>query len=79
MGIPVLCETPPGEDLEDLNSLWAEYKKYNGKIQVAEQYFAQPLYAAWEKVIRSGKLGEVENINISSLHGYHGAASSADI
>lgn len=74
MGIPVLCETPPGEDLEALNSLWAEYKKYNGRIQVAEQYFLQPLYAAWEKVIRSGRLGEVENINISSLHGYHGAS-----
>ncbi|MDO5410425.1 MAG: Gfo/Idh/MocA family oxidoreductase [Lachnospiraceae bacterium] len=72
--IPVLCETPPGEDLEALKDVWNNYKKYNVKIQVAEQYFAQPLYAAWEQVIRSGKLGEVENINISALHGYHGAS-----
>lgn len=73
-GIPVLCETPPGEDLEALNSVWNAYKKYNAKIQIAEQYFAQPLYAAWQKVIDDGKIGQVENINISALHGYHGAS-----
>lgn len=73
-GIPVLCETPPGEDVEALDSVWEAYKTYKGKIQVAEQYFVQPLYAAWGKVIASGKIGEVENINISALHGYHGAS-----
>lgn len=72
--IPVLCETPPGEDLEALKNVWENCQKYNGKIQVAEQYFAQPLYAAWDKVVRSGKLGEIQNINISALHGYHGAS-----
>lgn len=72
--IPVLCETPPGEDVASLRSVWENFQKYNGKIQVAEQYFAQPLYAAWYEVIRSGKLGEIENINISALHGYHGAS-----
>ena len=41
---------------------------------MAEQYFLQPLYASWYKAICDGKLGEVENINISSLHGYHGAS-----
>ncbi|MBC5689636.1 Gfo/Idh/MocA family oxidoreductase [Mediterraneibacter sp. NSJ-55] len=73
-GIPVLCETPPGEDIEALNSVWKAYEKYQAKIQIAEQYFAQPLYAAWEKVIKEGKIGRVENINISALHGYHGAS-----
>lgn len=73
-GIPVLCETPPGEDVEALDSVWEAYQTYKGKIQVAEQYFVQPLYAAWGKVIASGKIGEVENINISALHGYHGAS-----
>lgn len=73
-GIPVLCETPPGEDLKALRDVWEAYRKYDAKIQVAEQYFAQPLYAAWEKVIRDGRIGRVENINISSLHGYHGAS-----
>ncbi len=72
--IPVLCETPPEESLESLQKIWENKQKYNAKIQVAEQYFAQPLYAAWHQAISSGKLGEVENINISSLHGYHGVS-----
>lgn len=70
--VPVLCETPPAETTEELNELWLEYKNRKGKIQVAEQYFLQPLYAAWENVIRRGLLGTVQNISISSLHGYHG-------
>lgn len=73
-GIPVLSETPPAEDEESLRELWRAWKEYDGKIQVAEQYFLQPLYASWYKTIKDGKLGEVENINISSLHGYHGAS-----
>ncbi len=73
-GIPVLCETPPAESVEALESVWKSYKEYDGKIQVAEQYFAQPLYAAWYKAIVDGKLGEVQNINISALHGYHGVS-----
>ena len=73
-GIPVLTETPPGEDVEALQQLWDAYQEYQPKVQVAEQYFLQPLYASWYKAICDGKLGEVENINISSLHGYHGAS-----
>ncbi len=73
-GIPVLCETPPGESLEELVQLWENCRKYEGKIQIAEQYFLQPLYAAWNKVIKDGLIGRVENINISSLHGYHGVS-----
>ncbi|MFD2214953.1 Gfo/Idh/MocA family protein [Metabacillus endolithicus] len=73
-GIPVLCETPPGESKEALETLWDQYKKYDAKVQIAEQYFYQPLYASWLKVIEDGKLGELENINISSLHGYHGVS-----
>lgn len=73
-GIPVLTETPPGEDVDSLCRLWDAHQKYQPKIQVSEQYFLQPLYASWYKVICDGKLGEVQNINISSLHGYHGAS-----
>ena len=73
-GIPVLTETPPGEDVEALQQLWDAYQEYRPKVQVAEQYFLQPLYASWYKAICDGKLGVVENINISSLHGYHGAS-----
>ena len=71
-GIPVLAETPPGENLEDLHRLWDAYRKTGAKVQVAEQYFLQPLYAAWYEAIKQGLLGKVVNISISSLHGYHG-------
>ena len=71
-GVPVLTETPPGESQADLQELWAAYRKYQPKVQVAEQYFLQPLYAAWHKAISMGMLGEVQNISISALHGYHG-------
>lgn len=70
--IPVLAETPPGESQEDLQKLWKAYEKYQPRIQVAEQYFLQPLYASWHNAIERGLIGKVENINISSLHGYHG-------
>lgn len=73
-GIPVLCETPPAENQEEMDRVWDDFLKYKGKIQIAEQYFLQPLYAAWYEAIRGGKLGEVQNINISALHGYHGVS-----
>lgn len=68
---PVLCETPPAMCVDDLEHIWEEAKKHNAKIQVAEQYFLQPLYKAWETVIGQGKLGEIQNMNISAVHGYH--------
>ena len=71
-GIPVLCETPPGESVQDLRRLWEAYLQNKPKIQVAEQYFLQPLYAAWYSAISEGLIGDVQNISISALHGYHG-------
>ena len=70
--IPVLAETPPGETMEDLYSLWKAYEACRPKVQVAEQYYLQPLYASWYKALELGLLGRVENISISALHGYHG-------
>lgn len=69
--IPVLCETPPGRTVEELNELWQEKLRYNGKVQVAEQYFMQPYYSAVQKIIDSGILGKVVNVNMSAIHGYH--------
>ncbi len=69
--IAILCETPPADGIIELNKLWQLYNEYNGKIQVAEQYFLQPLYSALLNVSKSGLLGDISNINISALHGYH--------
>jgi len=69
--IPILCETPPGKDVAELNELWQEKVRYNGKVQVAEQYFMQPYYSAVKNIIDSGILGEALNVNMSAIHGYH--------
>lgn len=70
-GIPLLCETPPGESQAELVALWEEAQARKALIDVAEQYFLQPLYAAWYEAIRQGLIGEVQNISLSALHGYH--------
>lgn len=69
--VAVLCETPPGQSVEELNELWEIAGKGNGRIQVAEQYFMQPLYAALLQMVNSGIIGEVSTISLSALHGYH--------
>lgn len=70
-GVPVLCETPPTKDVQELEELWREKEKYDGKVQVVEQYFLQPLYAGLLDIIGQGYLGEVSNVTLSCLHGYH--------
>ncbi|MEI8093055.1 MAG: Gfo/Idh/MocA family oxidoreductase, partial [Spirochaetales bacterium] len=72
--IAVLCETPPAESLEDLKALWAEQGGAGVRFQVAEQYFLQPLYAAWLEAIRLGLLGAISNVNLSAVHGYHASS-----
>ena len=70
-GIPVLCETPPGKNVEELKELWEMSQKYNGRVQVVEQYFLQPYYAGILDIIKQGYLGSVSSIMLSALHGYH--------
>lgn len=70
-GIPVLCETPPALHIDDLNELWQVNCQYNGKVQVAEQYFMQPYYSAVQNIIQSGILGDIVNVNMSAIHEYH--------
>jgi hypothetical protein len=69
--VPVLAETPPASDLEGLTRLWQTLPD-NARIQVAEQYAFQPLHAARLTFVRSGKLGEISQAQVSVAHGYHG-------
>lgn len=73
-GIPILVETPPAMNYDDLLSLWDNFVRLNAKIQVAEQYFLHPLYQAKLKVLSEGILGEVNNLSISWAHDYHGVS-----
>lgn len=70
-GIPVLTETPPANELQDLIELHQSLGK-QAKVQVAEQYLFQPMHAARIAFARSGKLGEISQVQISAAHGYHG-------
>jgi hypothetical protein len=72
-GIPVLSETPPAPDLPGLIELYKAVPA-GAKIQVAEQYPFQPQHQAALEVIRSGKLGEISQAQVSVAHGYHGIA-----
>ncbi|WP_317856174.1 Gfo/Idh/MocA family protein [Chakrabartyella piscis] len=70
--IPILCETPPAETVEDLKAFYEMVKGY--PIQFVEQYVEQPLYNGILKLLAENKIGEVSSINLSALHGYHGAS-----
>ncbi len=72
-GHPVLAETPPGLDRQQLLAL-ADLVAHGAIIQVAEQYQFQPLHAARLAVIRSGLLGDITSAQLSVAHGYHGVA-----
>lgn len=69
--VPVLCETPPAQNVKELCDLWEMTQKLNGKVQIVEQYFLQPYYAASLEIIRQGFLGEITGAMLSALHGYH--------
>jgi len=70
--IPILVETPPADGLADLQKCAEICKKYNAKIQVAEQYFLQPYHQAVMNIVQSGILGEIQSMNIRMIHDYHG-------
>lgn len=61
-GIAVLTETPVTDG--DLT----------GKIQVAEQFHFMPRNQAYKKIIDSGILGEVHQVQLSCCHDYHAAS-----
>lgn len=70
-GIPVLGETPPAPDLEQLIELWNRVGR-TAVIQIAEQYVFQPMHAARIAIAASGRLGAISQAQVSAAHGYHG-------
>jgi len=70
-GVPVMCETPPGKTTAELNQLYLKQQQLAGKVQVLEQYHLWPFYQSLLNITKSGIIGEVQNITLSALHGYH--------
>ncbi|WP_438349541.1 Gfo/Idh/MocA family protein [Paenibacillus sp. FA6] len=71
MDIPVLAETPPAPDIEGLIQLNKTIRK-GAKVEITEQYLFQPMHAAAIALARSGKLGDISQVQVSVAHGYHG-------
>jgi len=61
-GIAVLTETPVTDG------------SLKGKIQVAEQFHFMPRNQAYKKIIDSGILGDVHQVQLSCCHDYHAAS-----
>lgn len=70
--MPVLSETPPAKDEQALCELWHAVDGPNARVQIAEQYWAQPHHAARLAFAATGKLGDISQAQLSVAHGYHG-------
>jgi predicted dehydrogenase len=70
-GMPTLSETPPAPDLQGLREVSALTRK-GARIQVAEQYWAQPHHQACSALIEKGLIGRPTHAQVSVAHGYHG-------
>lgn len=70
--VPVLVETPPAANTEELAQLWQLYTSQKPVVMVAEQYFCQPYHSANLSLIQSGLLGQVHSASNGMMHGYHG-------
>ena len=72
-GFTILAETPAGLDLSTLEALWDEHLS-GQKLVIAEQYTCYPTYSALLRLINEKYIGDVNCINISLAHDYHGAS-----
>lgn len=70
LGLPVLAETPPADDLDAMHELWKRAGD-SGLVQIAEQYLLLPSHAARLAVVRSGVLGQPVQAQVSSTQYYH--------
>lgn len=71
LNIPLLIETPPAQNLQDLVRINETTASYGARIQVAEQYWLQPMHEARLALLGTGEIGKVTYAHLSVNHGYH--------
>ena len=71
--IPLLTETPIGTSVSEIGDFLREIKP-DWRVQVAEQFHFQPRNVAIKRVIESGILGEITQVQLSCCHDYHAAS-----
>jgi predicted dehydrogenase len=72
-GLPVLAETPPAPDLDELRAVWSAVGD-SRLVQVAEQYPMMPSHAAREALVAAGIIGTPTQVQVSSTQQYHAVA-----
>jgi predicted dehydrogenase len=72
-GLPVLAETPPAPDLDELRALWSAVGD-SRLVQVAEQYPMMPSHAARKALVAAGAIGMPTQVQVSSTQQYHAVA-----
>lgn len=53
-------------------ALFESLRKLKVRVQVAEQYLYQPMHAARIAFVKTGKLGDVSQVQVWAAHGCHG-------
>ncbi|MGN0494532.1 MAG: Gfo/Idh/MocA family protein [Acutalibacteraceae bacterium] len=71
--VPLLTETPIGTSIKEIDDFLGEIKP-DWRVQVAEQFHFMPRNAAIKRVIESGILGEITQVQLSCCHDYHAAS-----
>lgn len=72
-GIPVMVETPPAPQTEDLRELWARVG-HTDLVQVAEHSMYMPSNIAKLAAVEDGLIGAPTSVHVSSNHLYHAVA-----
>jgi predicted dehydrogenase len=72
-GIPVMVETPPAPQAQDLRDIWARVGQ-TGLVQVAEHSMYMPSHLAKLAAVESGLIGTPTSVHVSSNHLYHAVA-----
>lgn len=72
--LPILCETPPATNLDELKALWQDSREGKLHMMVAEQYLLNPSLEAIKNAAASGKIGDPYYLRLSRAHGYHGVS-----
>lgn len=71
LGFTVVCETPVGLTEEDITYALEDHEK---PLIVAEQYQYYKTYEKLIDIVSSKRLGDIQTVNISLAHEYHGAS-----
>ncbi len=72
-GFPVVCETPAGASMEELQKIWL-CAQNGAKIVCCEQYHRHPLLMSGIEQIEMGTIGMPVSATISLVHDYHAAS-----